>query len=124
MLRAQEAYDAMSRMTLEGRSLCLEILKASKGSEGAKQLASQGLDLCRDLVQPTEELETILRKTKEDALRSVAPIFMRAMKLMDELKAMHRHWCKRAAARSRPLGLRREVRHVVALARIVALFTY
>ena len=98
MRKVQEAFDAMTRLTLAVRRLTKDLLQNHPGDEGCLLLRDRGIRLCKGLVDPTDELEELLTKTVDvvdvnsikSALRSSASKFVPLEAYYIELEAVYR----------------------------------
>ena len=65
MGNVQESFDATTSLTLACKKLAQELAK-SEMSDQAASMVQQGVKLCKDLVEPTELVETILTSPRSE----------------------------------------------------------
>ena len=96
--KVQEAFDQTTRLTLEAKRMAHDIIISGQASATTRAMCSEGFKLMKDLVGPTEVLETILQDvngiTSEsdaiNAMRQMAPIYKQLLEFVNELRGVHR----------------------------------
>jgi len=92
----QEAFDATTRLTLAVRRVSIELMQ--KAGDSLATMRARGVALCKALVEPSEEMETLLAKTaaevNPDTVRSVllktTKHFTPLQQFYDELVAIYK----------------------------------
>ena len=108
MKNLQDAFDAVTRLTLQVKRTSLEISKKlGAGDASAMSLKERGTQLLKDLVAPSEMMGELLCKTcsevfdikVKNTLRSSAKAFMALEKFNMEIEHMYKfHFGKKPKA--------------------------
>ena len=98
MTHLQDAFDAMTRLTLNTKRLAKDLIQSKKASAQTKEYSDRGIQLCRALVQPTMDIEELLMTessmvSEEKAIKTLqasAQPFLALQKFEQELSVLHR----------------------------------
>ena len=102
MRNLQEAFDATTRLTLATKRL-IQDLASWANTDTTQQMATRGVQMCKALVPPSEQIETLLSTPRAhilssdvtSALKAAAAPFSDLQMFHSELQQVHRLHCKK-----------------------------
>lgn len=106
MMKLQESFDGMTRITLHVKRMAVELCRAAP-SDSTQEMVNKGMTLCRDLVGPSNHIENMLTSRRESltlgqvktALRNAAQTFEQLERFEQEVSLLHKHYCGAKKAR-------------------------